>query len=528
MPVLQNKTMNFKRNAFTFATIVAFGGFVFGLDAALISGTVNYIVSEFGLNDLQLGTAVSAPGLGVLLALPVAGYAANALGRKNTLIIIAGLYLISALGSAFATSYEMLVAARFLGGLAFSSITLSAMYIGEIAPPKWRGKLVSMTQINIVIGLSAAYFINYLIQSWTGSDAAWIADWGIKENTWRWMLGSEIVFALIWFLMLFFIPKSPSWLMFKGREEEARSTLSKVFPANEINHEIEEINTDLAKTDSKRSIMTQLKEVFSKKYRIIFIIALTIAIAQQSTGINAILFYAPTVIEQIGLGTDAAFMQAIWIGLTSVVFTVLALLLIDRIGRRPMVIWGMVWIIASLGLCSYGFYNARYTVSEQAITEMTEIPDANRLSSMVDVEYKSDTEFKAAIIEAIGEDDARAHSSLLLQKSASMNGFLIFFGILSFIAAFHFSVGPIMWVLFSEIFPHSMRGVGIPFFALVTSVVSWAVQKFFPSQLASMGSTYIFLFYAATVLIGLVILYKYLPETKNMSIEEIQAKLVKE
>ena len=517
--------MNYKRNAFTFATIVAFGGFVFGLDAALISGTVSYIVSEFGLNDWQLGTAVSAPGLGVLFALPIAGYAANALGRKNTLIIIAGLYLISAIGSAFATSYEMLVAARFLGGLAFSSITLSAMYIGEIAPPKWRGKLVSMTQINIVVGLSAAYFINYLIQGWTSSDAAWVADWGIKENTWRWMLGSEIVFALLWFALLFFIPKSPSWLMFKGREEETKNTLSKIFPAAEINNQVEEIKADLAKTDTDRSIMTQLKEVFSKKYRTIFIIAFTIAIAQQSTGINAILFYAPTVIEQIGLGTDAAFMQAIWFGLTSVFFTVLSLMLIDRLGRRPMILWGMIWIVLSLSLCSYGFYNARYTVTAEAITEMTDIPNNTRLNSMVGTEYQSDIEFKDAIIKTLGEDDAREHSSLLLQKSASMNGFLIFFGILSFIAAFHFSVGPIMWVLFSEIFPHSMRGVGIPFFALVTSVVSWAVQKFFPSQLATMGSTWIFLFYAATVLIGFFILLKYLPETKNMSIEEIQEKM---
>ena len=518
----------FKRNAFLYATIVAFGGFVFGLDAALISGTVNYIVSEFGLTDWQLGTAVSAPGLGVLIALPIVGITANALGRKNTLLVIAALYLISALGSAFATSYEMLVGARFLGGLAFSSITLAAMYIGEIAPPKWRGKLVSMTQINIVIGLSTAYFINYLIQNWTTSDASWVSELGIKDHTWRWMLGSEILFALIWFILLFFIPKSPSWLMYKGRTEEAKGTLSKVMTSDEINKEVEDIKTGLEKADFDRSIITQLKEVFSKKMRLIFIVAITIAIAQQSTGINAILFYAPTVIEQIGLGTDAAFMQAIWIGLTSVVFTILALMLIDKVGRRPMILWGMVWIIASLSLCSYGFSKARYTVTEQAITEMTEIPNANRLSSIANVEYKNDIEFKEAIKATIGEDDAREHASLLLQKSASMNGLLIFFGILSFIAAFHFSVGPIMWVLFSEIFPHSMRGVGIPFFALVTSLVSWLVQKFFPSQLASMGSTYIFLFYAVTVAIGLIILYKYLPETKNMSIEEIQKKMTRQ
>ncbi len=519
---------SFKRNAFTYATIVAMGGFVFGLDAALISGTISYLIAEFGLNDWQLGTAVSAPGLGVLIALPIAGYAANALGRKNTLIIIAALYLISAIGSAFATSYEMLVAARFLGGLAFSSITLSAMYIGEIAPPQLRGKLVSMTQINIVIGLSAAYFINYLIQGGTGSDAAWVAEWGIKEHTWRWMLGSEILFALLWFVLLFFVPKSPSWLMVQQREDDARATLSKIYPASDIEHEIMEIKNDLAKTDADRSIMTQLREVFSAKYRTIFIVALTIAIAQQSTGINAIMFYAPTVIEQIGLGTDAAFMQAIWFGLVSVVFTVLSLMLIDKIGRRPMILWGMIWIVASLGICSYGFHNARYTVTEAAIAEMTEIPEASRLSSMIDVEYQSDIEFKEAINNAIGEEDGRTHSALLIQKSASMNGMLIFLGILSFIAAFHFSVGPIMWVLFSEIFPHSMRGVGIPVFALVTSVVSWAVQKFFPAQLASMGSTWIFLFYAATVFVGLLILWRYLPETKGLSIEEIQAKITRD
>ena len=152
-----------KNRAFTYAIIVAIGGFIFGLDAALISGTVNFISQEFGLTDLQLGTAVSAPALGVLLALPFAGYACNQFGRKRTLQIVAILYLFSAIASALAPNYLTLVIARFIGGLAFSSISLASMYIGEIAPPKLRGKLVSMTQINIVVGLSTAYFINYLI-----------------------------------------------------------------------------------------------------------------------------------------------------------------------------------------------------------------------------------------------------------------------------------------------------------------------------------------------------------------------------
>lgn len=514
--------MNYQRNAFTYATIVAMGGFVFGLDAALISGTVKFITQEFGLTDWQLGTAVSAPGLGVLLALPLAGYASNWLGRKKTLQIIAALYLVSAIGSALAPNYGTLVAARFLGGLAFSSITLASMYIGEIAPSEYRGKLVSMTQINIVIGLSAAYFINNYILQATNSGAAWVETLGITRYTWRWMLGTEILPALIWLGFLIIIPKSPYWLLYKGRSEEAKQTLQKIIPASEIPEKVEEIQASLAESTENLSIGQQLKEIFSKHMRVIFVVAITIAIAQQSTGINAILFYAPTVIEQLGIGTDAAFQQAIWFGLTSVVFTVLSLLLIDKIGRRPMILWGMAWIILSLGICSYGFKQARYTITQEAISEMTTLPKAERLAPLTSKEFETDTAFKQALREALGEEDARNHASLLLQKAASLNGMLILIGILSFIAAFHFSVGPIMWVLFSEIFPISLRGIAIPFFALITSITSYLVQQFFPWQLSTMGSSSIFLFYAATVAIGLVILYFFLPETKNMTIEEIQ------
>jgi sugar porter (SP) family MFS transporter len=515
-----------KKNAFIYATIVAMGGFVFGLDAALISGTVNFISQEFGLTDLELGTVVSAPGIGVLLALPITALTANALGRKKTLQIIAAFYLISAIGSAFAPSYVALVAARFLGGLAFSSISLASMYIGEIAPSKLRGKLVSMTQINIVIGLSTAYFINYLIMKWLGSDANWVTELGLRDNTWRWMLGSEIVPALIWFVLLFFIPNSPAWLIYKNRSEDAKNTLEKILPANEIDHQLVEMKKSMNQNTENHSILFQLKAIFSKEMRVIFIIALTIAIAQQATGINAILFYAPTVFEQLGIGTDAAFMQAIWVGLTSVVFTILGLLLVDKLGRKPLIIYGMVWIVLSLGICFYGFKTATYSLSTKTISEITTISNPDRLKSIANIEYESDIEFKQALKKTIGEEDARNHSGKLLEKAASLNAILILLGILSFIAAFHFSVGPVMWVLFSEIFPIAIRGIAIPFFTLVTSIVSALVQKFFPWQLSTMGISYTLLFYAISVLIGLVILYRYLVETKGMSIEEIQEKLV--
>ncbi|TMM55758.1 sugar porter family MFS transporter [Maribacter algarum] len=516
---------SYKKNAYTYATIVAMGGFVFGLDAALISGTTKFITKDFGLNELELGSVVGAPAMGVLLALLFVGYACNKYGRKTALIIAAAFYLLSAICSAIAPSYWTLITARFLGGLAFSSISMASMYIGEIAPPKWRGKLVSMTQINIVVGLSAAYFINYLILGLADSEASWVQTLGINEHTWRWMLGAEVIFALLWLILLFFIPRSPAWLVYKGRTKQAEATLRKLIPEDQVSEQIIEMQQSLENSNQDRSTMAQLKEIFSKPMRITFIIAMTIAIAQQATGINAILFYAPTIFEQLGIGTDAAFAQAIWIGLVSIIFTILGLLLVDKIGRRPMIIWGMFWIVLSLGICYYGFKTADYSISKEALTELSEIPNAERLNPLVDLSYDSDIDFKAALIEAIGESDARNYSGLLLEKAANINGILILIGILSFIAAFHFSVGPVMWVLFSEIFPISNRGIAIPFFVLVTSTVSWLVQKFFPWQLATMGISSTLLFYAIIVTIGLVILYFYLRETKNMTIEEVQLAL---
>jgi sugar porter (SP) family MFS transporter len=515
----------YKRNAFTYSTIVAIGGFIFGLDAALISGTVKFITEEFSLNPMELGIVVGAPSIGVLLALFFAGSACNSLGRRKTLQIIASLYLISAVASAFAPTYWTLVAARFLGGLAFSSISVASMYIGEIAPPKWRGKLVSMTQINIVLGLSAAYFINYLIIQFTNSDATWVDTLGMREYTWRWMLGSEILPALLWLILLFFIPRSPSWLIFNGKTDEARNTLRRIISEEEVNVQIIEMQNSMQSGNQDHSLISQLKEIFSKPMRVTFIVAMTIAIAQQSTGINAILFYAPTVFEQLGGGSDAAFMQSIWVGLTSVVFTVLGLLLVDKLGRRPLIIWGMAWIILSLGICFYGFKTARYTLSKEAITELSTMNSVERLNAIAGVEYESDIAFKNALADTLGEVDARNYESVLIQKAANIDAVLILFGILSFIAAFHFSVGPVMWVLFSEIFPISIRGIAIPFFTLITSMVSMLVQVFFPKQLATMGISYTLLFYAITVAIGLVILYRYLIETKNLTIEEIQLKL---
>ncbi|GAA5510830.1 MFS transporter [Novipirellula caenicola] len=525
------------RNALVYSTIVAMGGFLFGLDAALISGTIDYISEEFSLSPERLGAAVSAPLLGVLIALPFAGWICNRFGRKKAILLIAALYLISAVSSALAPNYWSLVAARFLGGLAFSSIALASMYIGEIAPPKLRGKLVSMTQINIVIGLSGAYFVNYLINHWATSGASWTLDLGLADHTWRWMLGSEIPFAIAWFFLLLVIPESPAWFIYQHRDEDAKRTLRKLMPNDAIDAHVAEVRESIHKSTEDHSITAQLREILGKPMRLTFIIAMAIAIAQQSSGINAVLFYAQTIFKQLGIGSNAAFQQAIWVGLTSIVFTVLGLLLVDRLGRRPLIIWGMIWIIASLGLCSYAFHQARYVVDEATVAAMAaEEPneansdlasravstDAERLGPLVGIEYESDVAFKQAIRDALGKDGAAKREGRLLDASIKINAKMVLLGILSFIAAFHFSVGPVMWVLFSEIFPVSVRGIAIPFFTIITSLTSWLISFIFPRQLESWGMSAVFLFYAATVFAGLMVLFFTLKETKNMSIEEIQ------
>ncbi|MEM9885375.1 MAG: sugar porter family MFS transporter [Bacteroidota bacterium] len=510
-------------NAFKYAFIVAFGGFIFGLDAALISGTVDFVSSEFGLTDLQKGLVVSSPGWGVLLALLAAGYVVDKLGRKRTLQIIAILYLVSALCSTFAPSYWALVSARFIGGLAFTSLSLAAMYIGEIAPSHLRGQLVAMNQINIVVGLSAAYFINYLILQTSKLDAAWVADWGISTHTWRWMLGSEIMPALLWSLLLLFIPRSPRWLVLKDKLAEAKTVLAKLMPQEQIETEIVQIQESLAQENLKLSFSEQIKKLFDTRLKKAIIIGLTFAIVQQTTGINAILFYAPTVFSQLGLGTDAAFVQAVWVGVCSVIATVLALLLIDKIGRRPMTIWGLLWAVVSLGICAYGFHQATYTLTPEDVASIENL-NPNQLQSMIGIEYASDVDFKAALKEKLGAASSLFEGTLI-QKAGTLPGTMILFGIMSFIAAFQFSVGPIMWIIFSEIFPTRVRGIAIPACALVTSLVSVLIQQFFPWQLTNMGARDIFLFYALTSAVGLVALFQLLPETKNKTIEEIEAEL---
>lgn len=517
--------MGKRATAFRYAFIVALGGFIFGLDAALISGTVRFVTVEFGLSDLQVGAVVSAPGFGVIFALLVTGHIAARLGRRKALLIIASLYLASAVASVLAPNFEALVAARFLGGLAFTSLSLASMYIGEIAPSEMRGKLVSMNQINIVIGLSAAYFANNVILQASASGAEWVQTVGIVDYTWRWMLGIEILPALLWLILLLRIPESPRWLVQTGDVQSARSILEKLLPASRIEPAIAEIQASAEHGHAQKSIGAQLADLFHPRMRTALWLGLTIAIVQPITGINSILFYAPTVFEQTGIGTDAAFAQAVVVGLVSVVFTVLALLLIDKVGRRPMTLLGLTWAGLSLAACAWLFSTATYVLDDKVAPNLSANVSLEDLRPVMGAEFDSDVAFKAAVRDAIGDAELRANESVLLQNAAQLNSTAILLAIVSFIAAFNFSIGPIMWVLFSEIFPIYVRSIAIPSFALVTSVVNYFVNQFFPWQLNNMGAAEIFSFYGGCVFVGLLILSRILPETKNKTIEQIEREL---
>ncbi len=516
-------------NAFYYAAIVTLGGFVFGLDLGVIAGGLSQISEQFGLSDIQLGAIGAAPGFGAIFALFFAGPISNRLGRKATIQLIALLYLVSAVTSALAPDYRMLWSARFLGGLAFCSLALASMYIGEIAPSDKRGRLVAMNQINIALGLLAAFFINFLIQQIADSGSELAVSLNLQTTAWRWMLGSEIIPALVWLLLLFGVPKSPRWLMSVGREDEARTAMSKVLPGESVEPEMQSIRQSMSQREAGATSFSQLFQLFGRHARKATILGIVIAAVQPITGINAILTYAPIVFEQAG-SADPLW-NTIWIGVVGLLANFLAFALVDRLGRRPIVVFGLFWCVLSLSACGWAFHQARYSLDEAAVAAVQlELGEEHasavaNLTNEIDVEYANDIEFMKGMKAALGEELANSQKNFLIGKAAQLNTNLVLAAILSFIAAFNVSIGPIMWVVFSEIFPTTLRGIAIPAAQLVTATVNYFVQQFFPWQLANMGARDIFLFYGICVTVGLVLLFFLLPETKNKSIEQIESEL---
>lgn len=428
-----------------FTLIAALGGLLFGFDTAVISGTTSDLTRIFSLDDFWLGQTVAVALYGTIGGSLIAGFPAEKFGRKKVLITVAILYFVAALGCALTHSWPAFLFFRFLGGLGVGgSSVVAPLYIAEIAPPSIRGRLVGINQFNIVCGILLAFLSNYLIAR-TGID-----------NAWRWMLGVQAIPAFVFFVLLFSIPDSPRWLVKRHRYDEAKKILYKTGisgPENVLEEIKESIHAEKAE---------QHEVLFSSKYKRPILFAVLLAAFNQFAGINAILYYAPKIFEQAGIGKDSAMLQSVGVGLTNLVFTMLAMSLIDKFGRRTLMLVGSVGMIVFLILCASVFSHP----------------------------------------EGVG------------------NKLLIYIG--GFIAFFAFSQGAVIWVFLSEIFPNSVRekGQSLGTFthwfmaALITGLFPWAVSK--------LGVGTSFGFFAFMMFLQFLFVWRIMPETKGRSLEQIQ------
>jgi MFS family permease len=376
-----------------------------------------------------------------------------------------------------------------------------------------------------VLGISVAFFTNYLIVRLGSSEESWVQTLGIAEHNWRWMLGLETIPAVFYFFALFFVPRSPRWLMMKGKEDEAMVVLKRANDGEAAELEFRNIKQSMESGSDKKKVA--IRELFKPALRLVLIIGLGVAVLQQITGINSVFFYAPMIFEQSGIGTDAAFSQAILVGLTNLAFTIVAILFIDRFGRKFLLGIGMAGIAIFMFVLAAGFNSATYSLSGEVIESFSDDIDKEKLSQIQGEVFNSDVKYKDKLNEILGPSTVTAHQSELIAGAIDSNPWLILIGILGFVASFAVSIGPVMWVLFSELFPNWIRGLAISFVGFVNSAVSFSVQLIFPWELATLGTAGTFLIYGIFGALGLVFVLIMVPETKGKSLEELEKILVK-
>lgn len=427
-----------------YALTAALGGMLFGFDTAVISGTTKFIQPYFGLTDSGLGFTVSIALIGTVIGSIIVGRPGDLYGRRAMLMICAVLYLISSIGCAVAGSWAMLLASRFIGGLGVGAASVMApMYIAEIAPGHLRGRLVAIAQFNIVAGILIAFFSNYLL-------------FNIGDANWRWMFGVQAFPSILFLTLLFFIPESPRWTVKKNLISKAREILLKVGSVN-VDAELEDIVNSLKEESGKGNT-----KLFQKKYSFPISCAIWLAIFNQLSGINVILYYAPMIFEKTGIAANAAMLQAVAIGVTNMAFTLIAMLFIDKFGRKTLLLIGAVGMFISLGGAAIRFF----------------------------------------------------------QNDFSGMGILIY--IIGFIASFAFSQGAVIWVFLAEVFPNKVRSQGQALGSFVHWIMNALIAWTFPIMLSGMGGGAVFMFFAVMMIPFFIFVWKVMPETKGRSLEELE------
>ncbi len=506
-----------KRYTILIALVVALGGFVWGFDATVIAGAVPFLQKYFQLEgkDALLGLAVSCLGWGVLGGTAVAGYFSDRFGRKKVLITTAVLFTGSALLSALTSSFSLFVFSRIVGGIAVGgAILIAPVYIAEIAPPALRGSMVSLNQLMIVLGISASFFSNYFLLN-TG------------ENNWRWMLGMDAVPAVLYFLLLFAVPESPRWLLGRGAVEQARRVLQRTCGLTGTDRELENIQRSFARDRST----LRFDALLGPQMRFVLFIALAIAFFQQITGINAVFYYLPTIFVQAGGGTHAAFWQAVLVGLVNFGMTFVAIWLVDRAGRKPLLLLGATGMAVSLLTCSWAFHNASYVLSDKsfAVLQENKVPESlsAELKASPGAAFASEKEFIADLEKRFGAERIKPYHDGLVTAGLNIRASVVLFAIIGFVASFAISLGPVTWVLLSEIFPNQYRGVGMSLAGFWNSAISASVTFIFPWELSHLGSAGTFLVYGLMAVATLIFVLVFIPETKGRSLEELEKLLAR-
>lgn len=434
----------------TISLVTALGGLLFGFDISVISGTIPFIQDYFDLSETLKGWMVSSALLGCILGASFAGRLGDIFGRKKVLLTTSVLFAASAIGTGLADSIPSFIFYRILGGVAVGGASvLSPMYIAEVSPPHLRGRMVSINQLTIVLGISLAYYSNYFLLA-TG------------ENAWRWMFAAEAVPALVFLFSLFMIPESPRWLVARKRESEALEVLRRIDDSPTASAELGEIRQSL----EGAQVRAVLKDVLPKKYRFVMMIGIFLAIFQQWSGINVIFFYAPDIFAQANLGLGDALFQTTLIGVINILFTLVAMRVIDRIGRKVMMLIGS----AGMAVC--------YVV--------------------------------IAILFATGRSDGMLMISALLITPAF----------------FAFGLGPTVWVVISEIFPNRIRGVAMSVSTFALWSACYLLTLTFPVFVEKFSAANTFLIYAVICAVGVFVISRYVPETRGISLEELEKKLI--
>lgn len=437
-----------KGRLFFWSLTSALAGFLFGFDTVVISGAEQTIQALWSLSPAMHGVAMASALYGTVLGSLVGGWPTDRYGRRPTLLWIGALYFISAVWSGLATDVYSFIVARFIGGLGVGISTVAApLYIAEISPPEWRGRLAGMFQFNIVFGILVAFMSNALLG-------------GIGDNAWRWMLGVEAIPALIYTVLCFGIPESPRWLIArKGDRAAGVEVLRLIQP--EAPPELIAMTADVIEASAADRLTAG--RFWTYRLRIPILLAFLVAFFNQLSGINAVLYFAPRIFEMTGLGAQAARLQSVGIGVTNLVFTFVGLWLIDRLGRRTLLLIGSFGYIASLGLTSWAFFTGN-----------------------------------VAIVPAC---------------------------IFAFIAAHAVGQGAVIWVLISEIFPNRHRAGGQALGSFTHWTFAALLTTFFPGMVTAFAPGYVFLFFCGMMVLQLLWVIFMVPETKNVPLEDMQRTL---